>query len=406
MSQPATPPRWIPLLGGVLGSTVCGFLLYAWSVFIVPLNEAFGWSRAEVALAFAIACLIFGLVAFPAGRMSDKYGPRPIVFAGAILICIGFVSAGFVQTKLQLYLAYGVVAGLGGGLIYIPPIATAPKWWPDRKALATGLTVVGLGLGSFIMGPLATWLIENMGWRYVFWYVGAGMGVGGILAGLCLSVPPAGWKPAGWSPPAPAPGAKATRDYTYEETTKTLQFKLLYAAYFCAAFGGLMCISFVAAVGIEAGLDPMLAAFGASGLAITNAAARPLSGFIADKIGARTSFLVFFSLQVAAFVIITSVAGTAVGLIAMALVIGWNYGAMFTLFPATTITYFGASAQGSNYGLLFTAWGLAGFAGPFIGGYLADSTGGYAVSFYVAAAVMALSVLLLYVAKPPEKIKA
>lgn len=104
--------------------------------------------------------------------------------------------------------------------------------------------------------------------------------------------------------------------------------------------------------------------------------------------------------------IITSVAGTAVGLIAVALVIGWNYGAMFTLFPATTITYFGASAQGSNYGLLFTAWGLAGFAGPFIGGYLADSTGGYAASFYVAAAVMALSVLLLYVAKPPEKIKA
>lgn len=413
MSQPSTPPRWIPLLGGVLGSTVCGFLLYAWSVFIVPLNEAFGWTRSEVALAFAIACLIFGLVTFPAGRLSDKYGPRPIVFAGAVLICIGFVSAGFVQSKVQLYLTYGVVAGLGGGLIYLPPISTAPKWWPDRRALATGLTVVGLGVGSFIMGPLATWMINNpdLGWRYVFWYVGIGMGVGGILAGLCLSVPPAGWKPAGWTPPEAAASTddkpvKATRDYTYEETTKTGQFKMLYLAYFCGAFGGLMCLSFIAAVGIEGGLDPMAAALAVSAYAITNAASRPFIGVIADKIGIRASFLATFALQVVAMALITSVAGIQAALIFVAIVLGWNYGSMFTLFPAQLMNFFGASAQGSNYGLLFTSWGLAGFAGPFVGGYLADTTGTYAVPFYVAAAIMAVGLLVLAATKPPAKLEA
>lgn len=408
MSQPSTPPRWIPLLGGVLGSTVCGFLLYAFSVFVAPLMEEFSWSRSEVALAYAIACLIFGLVTFPAGRMSDKYGPRPVVFAGAILICIGFFSVGFIQSKVQLYLAYGVVAGLGGGLIYLPPIATAPKWWPDRGAMATGLTVVGLGLGSFIMGPLATWIINNpdLGWRYVFWYVGIGMGVGGILAGLCLSVPPAGWKPAGWNPPAPAAGAKASRDYTHEETTKTSQFKLLYAAFFCGSFAGLMCLSFLAAVGIEGGLDPMTAAFVVSGYAVTNAASRPLIGVIADKIGARMAFLVTFSIQVVALALVSTFAGIAAAFMILAIIIGWNYGSMFTLFPSTLISYFGASAQGSNYGLLFTSWGLAGFAGPFFGGYLADTTGSYAIPFYVAAALVALGTILLFVAKPPEKKEA
>ena len=120
--------RAIPLIGGILGSTTCGALLYAWSVFIKPLNAEFGWSRADIALAFAIACLIFGLMTYPAGRLSDKYSPRIVVLIGGIILCCGFVMSGFIHTKLQLYLTYGVVAGFGGGLVYLPPIATAPKW--------------------------------------------------------------------------------------------------------------------------------------------------------------------------------------------------------------------------------------------------------------------------------------
>ena len=160
-----------------MGSTTCGALLYAWSVFIKPLHVEFGWNRADIALAFAIACLVFGLITYPAGRLSDKYGPRIVVLIGGIILGIGFVLSGYIQTKWQLYVTYGLVSGLGGGLVYLPPIATAPKWWPDRRALATGLAVVGLGLGSFIMAPLATYIIENFGWRSVFVYVGTGMGI-------------------------------------------------------------------------------------------------------------------------------------------------------------------------------------------------------------------------------------
>lgn len=202
-----TFPRWVPLLLGLLGSTTCGMLLYAWSVFIKPLNAEFGWTRAEIAMAFAICCLVFGLVTFPAGRWSDKYGPKLVVCGGALLLGIGFVLSGFIQSKMQLYITYGVIAGLGGGMIYLPPIATAPKWWPDRRALATGFAVVGLGLGSFLMGPLATYIITNYGWRSVFWWCGIGMCVMALVAGSLLKVPPKGWAPAGWKPPAPAAGA-------------------------------------------------------------------------------------------------------------------------------------------------------------------------------------------------------
>lgn len=404
MSDVRIMPRWIPLVGGVLGSTTCGALLYAWSVFIKPLNAEFGWNRADIALAFAIACLVFGLMTYPAGRLSDRFSPRIVVLIGGIILSIGFVLSGFIQTKLQLYLTYGVVAGFGGGLVYLPPIATAPKWWPDRRALATGFAVVGLGLGSFIMAPLATYIIKNFGWRFVFISVGIAMGIMAITAAMCLKVPPAGWKPEGWEPPKPAnPGHSGYRDYTYSETVATPQFWLLYIAYFCGSFAGLMVIGHIAGHGIDRGLDPMIAAGAASWLAIANATTRILSGWIADRIGIKISFVTFFILQVGAMALLYPAGHLYWALWAVAAFIGWNYGAMFTLFPATCLQYYGPSAQATNYGLLFTSWGLAGFLGPFVGGWLKDSTGSYLTPFIVGAAVVSVSVVIIAFMKPPVR---
>lgn len=396
-------PRWVPLIGGILGSTTCGALLYAWSVFIKPLNAEFGWNRADIALAFAIACLVFGLMTFPAGRLSDRFGPRIVVFCGGIALGTGFVLSGYIQAKWQLYVSYGLISGFGGGLVYLPPIATAPKWWPDRKGLATGLAVVGLGLGSFIMAPLATYIIERVGWRYVFIYAGIGMGIMAILASFCLRVPPANWKPNGRiASKENEPGSYA-HDYSHQETYRTAQFWLLYLAYFCGSFAGLMVIGHIVGHGRDQGMDPMMAAAAAGWLAITNAASRVLIGQVADKIGTRGSFIGIFLLQAVAIVLLYPSAKACWALWAVAAFIGWNYGAMFTLFPATCLQYFGPTAQGSNYGLLFTSWGLAGFAGPYVGGWLKDVTGTYHTPFIVAAIVVAVSVAIVAAIREPKR---
>jgi len=402
-----TLPRWVPLVGGVLGSTTCGLLLYAWSVFIKPLSAEFGWTRAEIAMAFGICALVFGLTTFLAGKMSDRYGPRVVVLVGSVILGIGFVLSGYVHSKTQLYLTYGLISGFGGGLVYLPPIATAPKWWPDRRALATGFAVVGLGLGSFIMAPLATAIITapGLGWRFVFIYVGIAMGIMGILSAFCLSVPPAGWKPARWNPPAPPASAPAgsLRDYTFGETIRTRQFWLLYVAYFCGCFAGLMVIGHIAGHGRDAGLEAMQAAAAVSTLAIFNAATRILIGAIADRVGTKASFVGIFVLQVAAMALLFPAGSSAMWLGVVAALIGWNYGAMFTLFPATCLQYYGPTAQGSNYGLLFTSFGLAGFAGPFVGGLLKDQTGTYSAPFFIGAAVVVVSVLITALIKPPPR---
>jgi OFA family oxalate/formate antiporter-like MFS transporter len=446
----------------------------------------FGWTVPQVAMAYSIICLVFGLMTFPAGRLSDKYGPRNVVLIGGIIMAFGFfmvstikppdpaviaaggeaaAAAGRSQLWL-LYLYYGVIAGFGGGCVYLPPIATAPKWWPDRRALATGFTVVGLGLGSFIMAPMATGLINHYGSALpVFRIVGIAMLIIVVIAALCLKVPPAGYKPAGWNPPAPAGGAtaKATRDFTYEESKATPQFWLLWVAYFCGSFAGLMCIGLIAKHGIDAmslkyiadkGLATVkdippadakaiamaaamapstlaianaavrimvgpladkigtkqifvvlfiLQAIAPSTLAIVNAAVRIMVGPLIDKIGSKQIFVVLFSLQVVAMLLLFPAGKTAAMLAAVAGLIGWNYGAMFTLFPATTLQYFGPTAQGSNYGLLFTAWGVAGFCGPWVGGKLQAMTGSFFVPFVVSAVVLAVAVVILLSLKPPEK---
>jgi OFA family oxalate/formate antiporter-like MFS transporter len=450
MSQTQTTfPRWIPLLGGLLGSTTIGLLLYAFSVFIKPLQAQFGWSVTDVTLAYAIICLVFGLLTFPAGRISDKFGPRNVVLFGGLFMAFGFFMVSTIvppdptalaakdpaalavakKALWMLYLYYGVVCGIGGAMVYLPPIATAPKWWPDKRALATGFTVVGLGLGSFIMAPLATKMINHFGSALpVFKYVAMAMAIMVVVAAMCLKVPPAGYKPAGWNPPAPAGGAgapKAYRDYTYEETKSTPQFWLLWVVYFGGSFAGLMVISLLAKHGIDAmttayklkeGLDvaakvpadvakniAMAAASGPSTLAIFNAAVRVMIGPLADKIGTKKIFITLFTLQAVAMVALYPAGSTTAMLAVVAGLIGWNYGAMFTLFPATLLQYYGATAQGSNYGLLFTAWGVAGFCGVFAGGWLKDLTGSFFVPFIVSAVILAISVVILATLKAPEK---
>lgn len=443
MAQTGTPPpRWIPLLGGLLGSTTCGLLLYAFSVFIKPLQAQFGWTVPQVALAYALICLVFGLVTFPAGRMSDKYGPRIVVLVGSVLMAFGFFMVSTIKppsaealaagekasTQLWLlYLYYGVLCGLGGGMMYLPPISTAPKWWPDRRALATGFTVVGLGLGSFIMAPLAAKMIAYYDSALpVFRYVGIAMGIMGVAAALCLSLPPVGYTPPGWTPPTPQGGSqKATRDYTYQEARRTPQFWLLWVAYFCGSFAGLMVIGLIAKHGVDAmtlaykaqhGLDAaatlpkdvadriiVATASAPMTLAIFNALVRIVIGSLADRIGTKKIFVVLFSLQTLAMLLLFPAGKTTVLLAAVAGLIGWNYGAMFTLFPVTLLQYYGPSAQGSNYGLLFTAWGVAGFCGPYCGGLLQQMTNSFQTPFLVSAALLFLAVIILSTLKAPKQ---
>lgn len=397
-------PRWVILVLGFFINAAVGMTTYAWSLFIAPLQQQFGWSRTAIALAFSICCLCYGAASFVAGRLTDRYGPKMVVFFGGLLLGCGFFLTGYIQEKWQLYLTYGLMSGCGAGLIYLPPVGLAPKWWPDRKALATGVIVLGLGIGSSLMAPVSNWIIENLSWRYVFRYCGVIMALISCLPGLLLTAPPDGWSPHGRTD-ADQSGANGKparyRDYTYEESIRSGQFWLLYLTYFFTASAGLLVTGHIAAFGTDSGLTPGLAAGAVMALTITNAATRVGSGYFADRFGSKRYFTIISLIQGAALGALYYTGSSPALLWLTAAVIGWNYGAIFTLFPALCVQFFGSGAQNSNYGLLFTAWGIAGFFGPFSGGFLRDMTGTYITPFIMASALGFLALILVLINRPP-----
>src|SRR2546423_6144277 len=191
--------RWRVVAGGVLMNLALGSL-YAWSVFLAPLEREFGWKRTQTSLAYTSAIVTFAATFLVAGRLQDKHGPRICAFIGTLCVSLGFFLTSMTTSLAFLYAAFGLVVGAGNGFGYATPIPVASKWFPDKRGLVVGLMVGGYGASSAIIGPMATRWIDSMGWRPTFQLLGATFFVLGMLGTWLMVNPPQGYRPAGGTP--------------------------------------------------------------------------------------------------------------------------------------------------------------------------------------------------------------
>src|SRR5438067_13802959 len=204
--------RWWRLAGGLSMNLALG-TLYAWSVFVSPLEERFGWKRADTSMVFMIAVIVFALSFVAAGKIQDKFGPLPCSLAGGILVSLGFYLCSYTASLSYLYICFGVIGGLGNGFGYATPIPVMAKWFPDKRGLAVGLAVGGYGAGSAIFGPLAQLkLIPSYGLPATFQILGAIFFVMTMLGAFLLQNPPAGYHPQGKAAGAASQSAGAVRE--------------------------------------------------------------------------------------------------------------------------------------------------------------------------------------------------
>jgi len=358
--------RWIICLAGTGINLVLG-VLYSWSIFVVPLNEKFGWSRADLTWPFSVSILVFALVMVAAGKWQDKVGPRLVATVGGVLMGIGYILSGFITSLAALIFTFGVIAGAGVACGYVTPIAATVKWFPDKRGLTTGITVSGFGFGAFVFTPLARKLIVAVGVMTAFKVLGIIFLIIVVALAQILRNPPPGWKPEGWEPPAPTETKKvAARDWTLSEAIKTWSFWSLWLAYLGNAGVGLMVISLIAPLAKTLGISQETAAFLIGFLSIFNGLGRIIAGWVSDLIGRRAAMLVFFSITTVMCILMsfTNIAGTTVGYALALMIFGASYGSNFALFPAATADYFGTKNLGNLYAGVFTAWGFAGFVGP------------------------------------------
>ena len=382
--------RWRVACGGVLMNLALG-ALYAWSVFVAPLEKEFHWKRAETSLTYTIAVVAFALTFIFAGRLQDKRGPRLCAFLGTICVSAGFFLSSFTQSLAFLYTTLGLIVGIGNGFGYSAPTPVASKWFPDKRGLVVGIMVAGYGAASFLLALFVPSMIATIGWRSAVRILAGVFLVMGLVATALMKNPPAGYRPAGWTPPA---AAASRRDVTTAEMLRTPQFYRLWMAFCLGTTAGQMTISQIVPFAVSAGGAASIALLvGACG----NAGGRILSGWLSDTVGRLTTLRVMVCISALAMPSLFAFRQQVVLLYALLAVVYWCYGTQLSVFATTTADEYGTKNLGMNYGALFTAWGAAGVLGPMIAGRVFDATKSYQYAFYAAGvlAVVALGSLLM-----------
>jgi MFS transporter, OFA family, oxalate/formate antiporter len=394
--------RWWRVVGGMSMNLALG-TLYAWSVFVAPLEKEFKWTRAQTSNVFTIAVVVFALTFIVAGRLQDKYGPFWVSLTGGVLVSLGFFLCAFTHSLNYLYVCFGVIGGLGNGFGYSTPIPVMAKWFPDKRGLAVGLAVGGYGGGSAIFGPLANLkLIPAYGVHTTFMILGVIFLFMTVFGAFLMHNPPAGYKPAGWVPAPAAKAAATTYEFSPGEVLHTPAFYLMWVAYALGTSAGLMVISqlvpFAKSVHIS---SAELATMGLVVGAIGNASGRILSGWMSDTLGRLNTLRLMIAISMIAMPILYQVGGNVSLLYVAVFVVYWCYGTQLSVNGSTASDFWGTKNAGLNYGMLFTAWGVAGIIGPRIAGVLFDKYKNYQMAFYTAAVLAAVALLCELAAKRP-----
>jgi len=376
--------------------------LYGWSVFVTPLEEKFGWTRADTSMVFTIAVIVFALSFVVAGRLQDKFGPLVCSLTGGVLVSLGFYLSSFTTSLTYLYLCFGVIGGLGNGFGYATPIPVMAKWFPDKRGLAVGIAVGGYGAGSAIFGPLAQLkLIPAYGLPATFQILGVIFLVMTVAGALLLRNPPQGYRPDGWSLEMSTKSA-AGRNFTPGEMLRTPTFYLMWMGYALGCSAGLMVISqlvpFARSVGIAgSALSTMTLVVGAFG----NASGRILSGWMSDRLGRINVLRTMIGISMIAMPVLYAAGSNVAVLYATVFVVYWCYGTQLSVNGVAASDFWGIKNAGVNYGFLFTAWGVAGIIGPRIGGVLYDRYHNYQAAFYSAAVLAAFALMCELGARRP-----
>jgi len=397
--------RWL-IAGAAIILQLCLGTVYAWSVFKNPLVSAHGWSGMQVQITFMILIGMIGVAAAFGGGLVDKKGPKFVATIGAILFGVGTILAGVADATGSLfimYVGYGLIGGLGNGFGYVTPIATLIRWFPDKRGLVTGLAVMGFGFGAFFIGKIVPGMILKMGVASTFYILGVIYLVLCTLSALMFKNPPKGWLPAGFTPPKTA--TSAADSYTFDEAKTTPQWWMLWA---------MLCLNVSAGLGLLSQLSPMaqdvlkksitdvkeLAIAGGTILAIAsifNGLGRLFWASLSDKMGRKNVFITMFITQAILYILLPQI-GNSVIFTVIACYLLACYGGGFATMPAFAADSFGPAYIGRVYGIMLTAWSVAGVLGPLVFAQLTKTT-----ALYAAAGLLIVGFVIAISYKRPER---
>jgi MFS family permease len=371
MEKRHTRYGWLMVAVGALMGCVAVGAMMSLAVFLQPITEATGWSRTGVSSAMTLGFVVMGAAGFAWGALSDRFGTRPVVLAGAVLLGLGLVLASRATSQLEFLLAYGVLVGVAAGSFFVPMMAAVTAWITRHRSLAVSLVSAGVGVAPMTVSPLAAWLLQSTDWRTAQLAIGLLAWALLVPAALFVRAPPA---VAGDATGASA--ANETRPMRAGEALRSMPFIVLAATFFacCATHAGPIfhTISYAVACGLP--IMTAVSVYSMEGLA--GLGGRVVLGVLGDRHGAKRVLIAGLLIQALAagsFVLARSPAE----FYTVAAVFGFAYGGVMPLYAVIAREYFGQQIMGTVLGAAAMVSSLGMALGPSLGGWIFDSAGSY-----------------------------
>ncbi len=395
--------RWLQLVLGVITMMAISSPQYVWTFFTKPLLETTGVTLATLQITATILIVLQTWLSPLQGILIERFGARNLVMLGCALTGLSWVLAAHATDVTMLYLTYGLLGGIGTGIVYVGVIGHMVRWFPDRRGFAAGMAAAGYGFGAMLTTFPITNMLKASGLPATLIYFGLILGAVGVIAAFFLREPPKGYSAVA------APSVHVTSvDYNPLTMLKTPIFWLLFIMMTMMSTGGLMVILNFATFSREFGITDDVMVFGLAALPfastldrITNGATRPFFGWLSDRIGRENTMAIAFAGEALAIFLMLNLRHDPLAYVLLSGVVFFGWGEIFSLFPSTLTDTFGTQHATTNYGFLYMAQGVGSVLGGPLAASLHEHTGSWVPVFGLIITMDVLTALLaLFVLKP------
>lgn len=397
--------RWVQLLLGLIVMMTISSPQYVWTLFVKPFQTATGASLAAVQVTFTIVIVLQTFFSPVQGWLLDRFSPKLLIAAGAAMSGLGWVAASYSESLFGLYASYGLLCGLGTGIVYVGIVGLMVRWFPDRRGFAVGVVAAGYGMGAIGTTFPISDMIAASGFRHTLLVFGLILGAIGFLAALGLRSP----KPSEIVPVPPGRTASAARDTAPAEMLRTPLFWLMFLMMTMMSTGGLMVVAQFASFARDFGVaDALVFGFAALPFAltfdrITNGLTRPFFGWVSDNYGRENTMAVAFALEAVAIVCLLVWRENPYAFALLSGVVFFAWGEIFSLFPSTLTDTFGTKHATTNYGFLYMAQGVGSLLGGRVAAMIYASAGSWIPVFSIAIVLDLITAVLAYFVLKPAR---
>ena len=392
---------WIIVFAAIFLVFLDGLVLYSFGVLLPSIQAKFEMSKASVNSIFAIRCIVFAFSMIIFGKLIDKHKPEKVIFLGGLITALGLFLTAYSDSKLTLFINYGVLTGLGDGAFYVPAVAVVQRWFNKRRDFAVGLVTAGVPISGLIINPLSAWILSVSSLETTLMSL-AGITLICLLPAFLMKQDPKEMGLLPYGGPFPKSDDAKSNNWETREATKTSAFIILYSLLFLGMLSFLIVVTLQFDYAISNNLNLLASSIAPASIAAGSFCGRLVTGYIADFINRnKILFAVFLGQGLSVLILLNG--NSLLHYCLFGFFFGFSYGGWIPIFPSLLKDFFGKKHVGQIFGVFGTGFSISAIIGPPLAGYLVDEFNTYHYGFYICILACLIAAMLALLIKKPIK---